>query len=112
GLLGACLLAQPDRRHLAQPALDLPAKSRMRLHAVDDDGRVGAFGGSVEVDARATWQLAELDGLHARPYRRPDACFGDAVLCEHVALSFDSGSAMAAHRRHDERLTSELAHDV
>ena len=64
--VGAPLLAESDRDHLHEAALDLAGEVRVRLDAVDRDDHVGAFESvAVDEDRNPRPDLAQLDRLHA-----------------------------------------------
>ena len=102
--LRAFVLAQADEHHLHQAAFDVADEAGVRLDAADDQHVVGLEGVLVEVDRKAFGRLADDDRLHARADRAAAELLGDAVAFEQLALPFGRAAAVAAHRRHDERL--------
>ena len=102
------MLAEADHHHLQQAALDRPVIAGVRLDAGDDADVVGAGGVTVEHDRKAFRRGAELDDLHRRLDRHADERLGDAVAFEKVLLPLGGGAAVAAHRRHEERLRAEF----
>jgi len=110
--LRALLLAEPDRDHLEQAAFDGAAKRGMRLDAIDDDDGVGLGGKLVDVDGQPVVELGQLHDLHRRADRRPDRLFGNAEMRKDFRLAFRCRTAVAAHRRHDERSPAGLLNRV
>ena len=108
-VLRARLLAEADRDQLGEPALDRPVEARVRLDPVDAEHRVGLGGVPVEAAGDAVQRRAVLDRLHRRADRRADGRLGDAEMRQHARLALGGGAAVAAHRRHDERLRSRAA---
>src|SRR5262249_36922190 len=51
----------------------------------------------------------QVDDLHRGANGRADEIFGDAVAFEHAELPLGRRAAVAAHRRNEERLRSEIA---
>jgi hypothetical protein len=72
------VLAEADRGHLQQAALDRAAEVGVRLHARDRDDAVRVVRVPVEEDGRAALRRAELDHLHRGPDRRLARVLGDA----------------------------------
>ena len=56
--------------------------------------------------------MPDDDRLHRGQDRRADLALGDAVLGQHRALPLDRGAAVAAHRRHHERLRADRPDSV
>ena len=107
-VLGARLLAQADRDQLGEPALDRAIEARVRLDPVDAEHRVGLGGIPVEAAGDAVQRRAVFDRFHRRADRGADGRFGHAEVGEHACLALGGGAAVAAHRRHDERLEAAL----
>ena len=101
------VLAQADQHHLHQARFDIADEIRVRLDAADDQHVIGAEGVLVEMDRKAFRRLADDDRLHARPDRAAAIRLGDAVAFDQLALPFGRAAAVAAHRRHDERLGAQ-----
>ena len=110
---GAWSLPEPDDRHLRQPALHRTVERRVRLDAVDRQDDVGGRRMAVEVEAdRAgivVMRGGDDGGLHGRSDLGPDGVLCDAEAGQRGELAVGGRTAMAAHRRNDERLGSELA---
>ena len=70
---------------------------------------VGLEGVLVEVDRDALRRRGDDDGLHRRADLAAHERFGDAVAFDDLALPCGGAAAVAAHRRHDERLGPEPA---
>ena len=102
--LRAALLPEADRQHLAEAALDVGAEGGVRLDPPHHDDRVSLPGVAVHVARRAVVEVADLDRVHRRQDRSADLWLGDAVLGQDRALALGGRAAVAAHRRHDERL--------
>ena len=106
-------LAEPDNGHLRQAALHRTVERRVRLDAVDRQDDVGGCRMTVEVEAdRADLVVirgGHDGGLHGRPDLGADALLGDAEAGQRGELAIGGRTAVAAHRRDDERFGSELA---
>ena len=59
------------------------------------------------MDRKPLGRPANDDGFDARADRAADGLLGDAVGLEQLPLSFGGAAAVAAHRRHDERLCAQ-----
>ena len=66
----------------------------------------------VEVHGHAARRRGDDLVLHRRPDLGTDRLLGDAERVEHLQLALGGGPAVAAHRRHDERLGAEVAQPV
>ena len=99
--IGAGILAQPDRDHLDQTALDRPVEAGVGLDPADGDDAVGGCGIGVEQAGQPLVGAAELNHVHGRAHRRADGLLGHAESFQHRRLPFRRGAAMAAHGRHD-----------
>ena len=84
-----------------------PTKPVCGLTRPHDHHVIGLEGVLVEVDGNALGGAADDHRLHARPDRAAAELLGDAVAFEDLALPFGRAAAVAAHRRHDERLGAE-----
>jgi hypothetical protein len=97
-------LAEADRRHLQQPAAEGRAREvGVRLHAVDEDDRIGRERVAGGPDAEAERRLAEVHRLDRRHDRRARGVLRDAQGFEHLDLSRGGPAAVAAHRGKEER---------
>ena len=103
--LRAELFAEPDRTDLGQTALDLAAEVGVRLDAVDEQDVVSLQSGGAGVH-RYLVDGADLLNIHARNHRHADRLASDAIAGKQVPLTFGRGTAVAAHRRHDERIAA------
>ena len=108
-LRSARLLAEPDDGHLRQAALDRALEARVRLDPVDRHDPIGAGRVAVEVQRHAVGCSGNLDRLHGRPDLAVDGLFGHPERLQHRPLTLGRRAAVAAHRRHDERLCAEVA---
>ena len=107
--VGAALLAEADRDHLRETALDRAVEVRVHLHAVDRDDRVRAIERRpVEEDRHARPHLAEIDGVHARADLAAHRLGRDPVAGEDGELALGGRSAVAAHGRDDEHRRAGL----
>ncbi len=106
----AIVLAQADEHHLHQAAFDIADEAGMRLDAVADDDVIGVEGVLIEVDGKALGGFADDHRVHAGPNRAPAKRFGDAVAGQDANLLLGGSAAVAAHGRHDERLTAQAPH--
>ena len=84
-----------------------PTKPVCGLTRPHDHHVVGSEGVLVEMDGKAFGRLAHDDRLHARANRAAAELLGDAVALDQPALPLGRAAAVAAHRRHDERLRAE-----
>ena len=101
------LLAEADDGHLRDTALDRTLEARVRLDPVDGEDAIGAGGVQVEVQRHAVGGGGDDLGRHRRPHLGADGLLRDPEVGEHRPLTLGSGPAVAAHRRHDERLGAE-----
>ena len=108
--LGALLLAQADGQHLDQPALVAAAKRAVRLDPAQNQGGVRRRRQLVAERGQAGGRLAERHHLHRRPDRRADRLLGHPHLGQQLHLAVGGGAAVAAHRRHHERLGAQPSH--
>ena len=100
-------VSQSDQKHLHQPAFDGAGEARVWLHAVAHHHVIGLEGQAIEVDGKAFGGSAHHDRFHARSDGAADGFFGNAIRLDELPLSFGRAAAVAAHRRHDERLRAE-----
>ena len=106
-------LAQADRRHLEQAALDRAGEVGVRLHAADDDDRVGTRGARVACDRDAVrGGRADFHDVHLALDRRTGAAFADTQVRQHRALSLAGAAAVRPHCRDQERRRPRVAHRI
>ena len=106
--LRPCVFAEPDEHHLHQPALHLADEVRVRFDSPTNHHVIRSEGVFVKVDGKTFRRLADDHGFHTGANRAAAKIFRNAVRFDHFALPFRRSAAVAAHRRHDERLRSEL----
>ena len=108
--LGALLLAQADRQHLDQTALVAAAERTVRLDPAQDQRGVGLRRELVAERRQTGLRLAQRHHLHGGSDRRLHGGLGDPHLGQQLGLAGGGGPAVAAHRRHHERLPTEPPH--
>ena len=111
---GPRLLAQPDRKHLGQPAFVRRAERSMRLDPVEQDNPIGGIGMAVHPHRHAVVEHADLIGLHRRADFATEALFGHAQFRQQRGLPLCGGAAVAAHGGHDKGMRparADLGHD-
>ena len=101
-LLGAFLLAETDRDHLDEPALDRAVEGRVRLDPIDDEHGVRFGRVAVELAAGAVRGLAVIDDVHGRLDRRAEVLLRHAEAGQDLDLTLRGRAAVAAHGRHHE----------
>ena len=102
--LGLDPLAEPDGRHLHEPALVRAVEVGVLLDAVDDDRRGRGRGVGVGDDRHREVVLAgDRDDVHRRAHGAALPAVDEPVRREDVALAGRGGATVAAHRRHEER---------
>ena len=107
--VGALLLAQADREHLHQPALDGTREAGVGLDAVDGDDEVGALEGvAIHEHRDARDDLAEVHGLHRGADLAAHGLGRDPVAGQDGELALGGRAPVAAHRRDDEHVRARF----
>ena len=102
--LSAGELAQADRHHFEQAALDLPREVRVPFHAVDEHDTVGVIGGLVHECLDAISRASKGNDFELADDRASHLALINAVMGENVGLTLRRRRSVAAHGREDERL--------
>src|SRR3954447_15366136 len=110
--LGAFLFAKPDGDHLHQARFDRSPEIGMRLHPADWNHRVRLERIAIEPDRNVSFDLAEMDRIHAGEEWTTHRLFRDAVVRYQLQLAFGGRPTVTPHRRYDTRLGAELAHFI
>ena len=76
----------------------------MRLHAAHHQHVIGPEGVLIKMNRKTLRRLAHDHRFHARPDRAAAIGLGDSVTFDQPALPLGRAAAVAAHRRHNERL--------
>src|SRR3954465_457841 len=95
-------LAEPDRHHLKQPALDRAREVGVPLHPADQHNAITLEGVAIHEGLNALGSRAERKNLERTENGTAHRLFDNSVMGEHVRLTFGRGGAMATHRRKDE----------
>ena len=101
--LGAVPLPQADAQYLAEAALDVRVKSRVRLNPSDDGHVIGGERDGVAPDLHVVGRCAEHHRVHRRPNLGPNLIRCDPIVQQYIPLAFRRAAAVAPHRRDDER---------
>ena len=101
---GALELSQANKRHLHQAAFIASVKIGVWLDPVDKDRAVGLVDVTVHEKPARQVSARQLDDVHGGTNRRADCRLGDAVRLQNRRLPFGRRSAVASHRRYNERL--------
>jgi hypothetical protein len=103
--LRTTLFAHANDEHLGEAALDVSGEAGVWLDTVDHADPIRAGRRLIHDDRDIVRPSpAHLGRLHRCDDGTPHRGLGDPVAREHGGLPFGSGTAVAAHRREDERL--------